>query len=171
MGDIAQPLHTESYGLGANNLTVFYNGYKTNMHAAWDTSIPNNIISLKPTTNITMADSTKFSQKLLQSLKSGGAYYHNVTSWVSSWHIQSADSPYSTYNTSEAITTTFAQESNDYVCSYALSAAGGPDTYNGAEIGGAYSTGAVPIVELSLARAGVRLAAWLNLIFSGETGF
>ena len=31
MGDIAQPLHTEAFGEGANNLTVTFNGYHTNM--------------------------------------------------------------------------------------------------------------------------------------------
>lgn len=171
MGDISQPLHTEAFGRGANNLTVYYNGYQTNMHAAWDTSIPNHIMSLTPTESASMTKSKQFSNQLLQSLQSGGSYAQNVSSWVSSWNIASSSSPYSMLDNIEAITTTFAQESNSYVCEYALSDPNGPNAYNGEEIGGSYSEGAVPIVELSLARAGVRLAAWLNLIFAGETGF
>ena len=31
MGDIAQPLHTEEFGLGGNNLSVTFKGYRTNM--------------------------------------------------------------------------------------------------------------------------------------------
>lgn len=31
MGDIAQPLHTEKFGLGANNISVTFNSYHTNM--------------------------------------------------------------------------------------------------------------------------------------------
>jgi hypothetical protein len=31
MGDIAQPLHTEEFGLGANNISVTFNSYSTNM--------------------------------------------------------------------------------------------------------------------------------------------
>jgi len=100
---------------------------------------------------------------------SSGAYHSNYTSWVSSWNIQS--SRQATFNNTEAITTAFAQESNEYVCTYVLSDPRGPNSYNGAELFGAYTEGAVPIVEISLARAAVRLAAWLNLIFAGKTGF
>jgi len=171
MGDISQPLHTEAFGRGANNLTVTYNGYSTNMHAAWDTSIPNNIMGLTPSKSPSMTVSKQFSEQLLASVQSGGTYAQDVSSWVSAWNINSPSSPYSILNTVEAIATTFAQESNEYVCQYALSDPNGPNAYNGEEIGGTYSTGAVPIVELQLAKAGVRLAAWLNLIFAGETGF
>jgi hypothetical protein len=171
MGDISQPLHTEAFGRGANNLTVYYNGHKTNMHAAWDTSIPNNIMSLTSTQSASMTVSQKFAHQLLQTVQAGGTYAQNVSSWVSAWEINNPSSPYSIINTVEAIATTFAQDSNTYVCQYALSDPNGPNAYNGEEIGGDYSTGAVPIVELSLARAGIRLAAWLNLIFAGKTGF
>ncbi|KAG8852797.1 hypothetical protein FRB91_005900 [Serendipita sp. 411] len=169
MGDIAQPLHTEAFGGGVNNLTVFFKGFKTNMHAAWDTSIPNSILSLEPKANVTMDNSFTLASQLHTAIQSG-PYKDNVSHWISSWHIRSRR-PYSLANSSEAITTTFAQESNDFVCSYALSSPDGPDSYNNQEIGGEYSNGAVPVIELSLARAGVRLAAWLNLIFAGKTGF
>lgn len=111
-----------------------------------------------------------FSSKLHDAISStSGVYHSNYTSWVDSWQIKS--SRQATFNSTEAITTAFAQESNNYVCGYALSDPRGPDAYNGAEISGAYTQGAIPIVEISLARAAVRLAAWLNLIFAGKTGF
>lgn len=169
MGDIAQPLHTEAFGGGVNNLTVFFKGYKTNMHAAWDTSIPNSILSLNPTANITIDNSNEFASQLHQDITSG-PYQGNVSDWISSWHIRSSRH-HNRDNTTEAIVTQFAQESNDFVCSYALSSQDGPDSYNSKEISGSYTDGAVPIVKVTLARAGVRLAAWLNLIYTGKTGF
>lgn len=171
MGDIAQPLHTEEFGGGVNNVSVTFKGFPTNMHAAWDTSIPNSILSLAPNVNITMDNSFDLSSKLHTQITSkSGIYHKNYTHWVTSWHIKSSRRD-ATFNQTESIVTAFAQESNDYVCGYALSDPRGPDSYNGTEIGGTYTEGAVPIIELSLARAGVRLAAWLNLIFAGKTGF
>jgi hypothetical protein len=117
-----------------------------------------------------MDNASTFSVKLYDAISSpSGIYHQNYTNWVSSWNIES--SRHATFNQTEAIALAFAQESNIYVCGYALSDPRGPDSYNGMEIGGAYTQGAVPIVEVSLARAGVRLAAWLNLIFAGTTGF
>jgi hypothetical protein len=117
-----------------------------------------------------MNDASTFSSKLHDAISSSsGAYHNNYTNWVDSWQIKS--SPQATFNRTEAITLAFAQESNTYVCGYALSDPRGPDAYDGTEISGAYTQGAIPIVEISLARAGVRLAAWLNLIFAGKTGF
>ncbi|CCA75521.1 related to nuclease PA3 [Serendipita indica DSM 11827] len=113
MGDIAQPLHTEEWGQGVNNLTVFFKGYKTNMHAAWDTSIPNSMLSLAPTANITMDNSFSLADQLHTAIKSG-EYKQNVTSWVHPWHIK-ARNPYSAENTTEAIATTFAQERTQLV--------------------------------------------------------
>jgi hypothetical protein len=115
-----------------------------------------------------MDKSNEFASQLHQDITSG-PYQGNVSDWISSWHIKS--SKHTKDNTTEAIVTQFAQESNDYVCEYALSSPDGPDSYNGTEISGSYTDGAVPIVKISLARAGVRLAAWLNLIYTGKTGF
>ena len=118
-----------------------------------------------------MDNAFSFSSQLHTQISSSSGLYHtNYTHWVSSWHIKSSRRD-ATFNQTEAITTAFAQESNNYVCGYALSDPNSPNSYNGTEIGGTYAEGAVPIVELSLARAGVRLAAWLNLIFTGKTGF
>lgn len=36
---------------------------------------------------------------------------------------------------------------------------------------GDYYTGATPIIQQQIAKGGVRLAAWLNVIFAGKTGF
>lgn len=83
--------------------------------------------------------------------------------WVKRYDVHSLKS-------TTKITTQFAQESNEYVCDYAM-AASDPASYNGTDVAGKYAEGAKPIVMESIARAGVRLAAWLNLIFEGRTGF
>lgn len=40
VGDIGQPLHCENLDEGGNDVDVTYNGDKTNLHAIWDTQIP-----------------------------------------------------------------------------------------------------------------------------------
>lgn len=40
VGDIGQPLHCENLDLGGNEIDVTYNGDDTNLHAVWDTQIP-----------------------------------------------------------------------------------------------------------------------------------
>lgn len=43
MGDIGQPLHCEGLELGGNDIDVTYDGDSTNLHAIWDTQIPESI--------------------------------------------------------------------------------------------------------------------------------
>jgi hypothetical protein len=56
----------------------------------------------------------------------------------------------------------WAKESNQLVCEYVL--APGLEWVRGNDLGGDYYEGAVGVVELQIARAGVRLAAWVNAI-------
>jgi len=56
----------------------------------------------------------------------------------------------------------WATESNKLVCQYVL--APGLGWVKGNDLGGEYYEGAVDVVELQIARAGVRLAAWVNAI-------
>jgi len=53
----------------------------------------------------------------------------------------------------------WAQDANAFNCQYVLKA----DETN-QELDGAYYTGAVPIIELQLAKGGYRLAAWINAL-------
>ncbi len=43
IGDIGQPLHCENVQSGGNGVTVTYGGASTNLHAVWDTKIPEKI--------------------------------------------------------------------------------------------------------------------------------
>ena len=53
----------------------------------------------------------------------------------------------------------WAQDANAYNCQYVLKA-----NETGQELSGAYYTGAKPIIEIQLAKAGYRLAAWINAL-------
>lgn len=46
----------------------------------------------------------------------------------------------------------------------------GPDTIVGQELAGDYYEKAVPVIELQVAKAGYRLAAWLDLIAEKASG-
>ena len=154
-------MHTEAFGAGVNNITVFFRGYKTNMHAAWDTAIPNAMLGFGPAANITAGDSLGWANNLAAKIN-GGEFKPLVARWLKHHSVKDRKA-------SERAATAWSNESNDEVCNYALLKQ--PDSYNATEIAGAYYEGAKPIIELSVAKAGVRLAAWLNLVFDGQTGF
>jgi hypothetical protein len=61
----------------------------------------------------------------------------------------------------------WVREANAFVCSDVLSS--GVAAVEGADLSSAYYTAAVPIFEEQIARAGYRLAAWLDLIATGTT--
>jgi hypothetical protein len=161
IGDIAQPLHTAGIDLGGNTIRVTFNGFKTNLHAVWDTSIPNSILGLAPNANITLDNSSEFARKLAAAINEG-EYKDSVDSWVETYDVCSLQAI-------EDATLRWADDTNQVVCTYVLK--DGDAAYNNTDVGGAYAVGAHPIVEEALARAGVRLSAWLNLIFAGKTGF
>ena len=43
VGDVGQPLHCENLDVGGNDIHVEYKNRKTNLHAIWDTNIPESI--------------------------------------------------------------------------------------------------------------------------------
>jgi len=154
-------LHTAGIDLGGNTIRVTFNGFKTNLHAVWDTAIPNSIFGLLPTANITFENSFGFASKLAAAINEG-EYKSSVNSWVDKYNVHSEEAI-------EKATLKWADDTNQAVCTYVLK--DGDAAYNNTEVGGEYAVGAYPIVEEALARSGVRLSAWLNLIFTGKTGF
>lgn len=164
LGDIAQPLHTEGFGEGANNITVTFQGYKTNLHAAWDTSIPNAMLGISPPTsaaNITSADFLGWANNLAAKINQG-QYRKDVRRWLRYHSV-------ATRKASERAAAAWAQDGNEEVCHYVMKVPG--NQLNGTEIGGDYYKGATEVVERSIIKGGIRLAGWLNLIFDNRTGF
>ncbi|PWW79754.1 phospholipase C/P1 nuclease [Tuber magnatum] len=154
---LRKKVHTEAFGAGANSILVYFAGKPTNLHAAWDTSIPNKIIN---TTSPTTLESLGWANAIA-SLINVGPYKRRLGSWVHDLDTEG--------NGPENSAAKWAVDSNELVCEYAIDVA--PEEINGTEIAGEYYDGAVPIVIEQIAKGGVRLAGWLNLIFEGKTGF
>ena len=62
----------------------------------------------------------------------------------------------------------WATQANAEVCTTVLK--GGVGAVEMTDLSGAYYTAALPVIQLQFARAGYRLAGWLNLIATGEVG-
>ncbi|KAK1566410.1 S1/P1 nuclease [Colletotrichum navitas] len=148
-GDIGQPLHCENLDVGGNDVTVTFNGTKTNLHAAWDTSIPESIAG-DGSSVLTVAK--PWAATLTKAIKSGQFKAAAAGPWVSS--IDLGDP--------EATALAWAVESNAFVCTVVMPS--GLDAVEGKEIGGAYATSAEPTVSMQIAKQGYRLAKWLDAI-------
>ncbi|KAI9853200.1 MAG: hypothetical protein M1838_000056 [Thelocarpon superellum] len=152
VGDVHQPLHDENLDLGGNDVEVTFGGTKTNLHHIWDTNMLE-----KYTGGSDIQTAQDWASKLTQSIQSGD-YSSQAASWLSGIDV------------TDPITTSmgWASDSNAYVCSTVLP--DGVDVLDGAELDGDYYTSAIPVFELQIAKAGYRLAAWLNLIATGSVG-
>ncbi|KAJ3887417.1 nuclease Le3 [Lentinula edodes] len=144
IGDIGQPLHVEGIERGGNGIHVQCAGNKNNLHSVHDGII----------------------NKLLDD-----EYDGSVIQWVNSLteRIQQLDClrawiklPFGVRQRADCPRT----ESNAYDCSFVW-------TYDSYEDlcsdDNNYYSGAVPIIEMQIAKQGYRLAAWLNVLFDGKT--
>lgn len=113
------------------------------------------------TTSPTLLESLGWANSLAAKVNVG-QFKRDVDNWLRSLDVRSRDGPAKS-------ATKWAQESNKLVCEYVIDE--DPAKINGTEIAGDYYEGAVPIVVEQIAKGGVRLAGWLNLIFEGKTGF
>ncbi|PQE14177.1 nuclease s1 protein [Rutstroemia sp. NJR-2017a BVV2] len=151
VGDIHQPLHDENLDVGGNTISVTYNGATTNLHSIWDTAIPEQYVG-----GYSLADAKSWAATLTTAIKTG-TYKTAKTSWASTADISDP--------VSSAMV--WASDSNAYVCSTVIPK--GVAAVEGVDLSGAYYTSAIPVVELQIAKAGYRLAAWLDLIATGTT--
>lgn len=152
VGDIHQPLHDEALDIGGNTIDVTFGGTSTNLHAVWDTSIPE-----KYAGGYSLADAKAWAATLTTSIKTG-TYKSSAAGWLTGIDLSDA--------VSSAMI--WATDSNAYVCTTVMP--NGVAATEDVDLSGAYYTKALPIVELQVAKAGYRLAAWLNLIATGSTG-
>ncbi|KAJ4467347.1 nuclease Le3 [Lentinula lateritia] len=149
IGDIGQPLHVEGIERGGNGIHVQCAGKKNNLHSVWDDGIIN---------------------KLLDD-EYDGSVIHN---WIvcepgSNFHWESVNAQTvlePSLDETMNCPLVWAKESNAYDCSFVW-------TYDSYEDlcsdDNDYYSGAVPIIEMQIAKQGYRLAAWLNVLFDGKT--
>ncbi|KAF3011526.1 hypothetical protein E8E14_009584 [Neopestalotiopsis sp. 37M] len=151
IGDIHQPLHTEDVLRGGTELWVKWHGHEQDLHRVWDSSILEEMVGNH--------DESPFNRAhdLAESLASEirhGKYTADSKKWLIGMNL---DNPNIT-------TMNWANEVNDYVCTTVLPVR--PKDLKGQPVDGAYAENAEPVIDTLLARAGYRLAAWLNLIAS-----
>ncbi|MCJ1311521.1 hypothetical protein MMC25_005193 [Agyrium rufum] len=157
VGDIHQPLHDENLDLGGNEITVKFNKTSTNLHAVWDTSIPETYAGVSSSLTTAKAYATKLTAAI-----NTGAYASQKSGWLTGM------------TTSDVIgtATVWAKNANANVCTVVIPH--GVSAVEDQELGPTgtlgYYQSAIPTVNLLLAQAGYRLAAWLNLIATGTTG-
>ncbi|OAL01530.1 phospholipase C/P1 nuclease [Phaeosphaeriaceae sp. SRC1lsM3a] len=145
LGDVHQPLHASGRAAGGNFYKVKFGGHATELHAVWDGYIPYyaaNVSSPFSTTSI-----APFFADLVDRIRQDG-FYEAPYMWL-----KCADP-----STPEACASGWAAESNRLTCDYVYKYA-----RNETDLGTTgYAFGAVPIVELRIAKAALRLGTWLN---------
>ncbi|KAI0476185.1 putative nuclease S1 precursor [Xylariaceae sp. FL0804] len=149
VGDVHQPLHAEDVARGGNGIRVRWEDSELNLHHVWDTSMAEKMlggIHRKP-----YEAAHKWAANLTEEIKSG-KYQVPSKSWTDGMILEN---PIET-------SMIWARESNSYVCSHVLPE--GPDAIVGQELSGEYFERAAPVIEAQVAKAGYRLASWLDLI-------
>jgi S1/P1 Nuclease len=134
---------------GGNGIKVTFDGTDVNLHHVWDTNIPEKLVG-----GYSLVDAQNWASQLSQSIKAG-PYKSQAASWIQGIDI--------TDGVSSSLI--WAKEANAYVCLTVMPK--GKAAVEGQELGTTYYETAVPVVELQIARAGYRLAAWFNFIASG----
>ncbi|KAI0447573.1 nuclease S1 precursor [Xylaria telfairii] len=149
VGDIGQPLHCEALDVGGNDIDVVYDGDDTNLHAIWDSNIPESISG-----GSSMATAKTWATTLTTAINTG-EYKSQASSWLTGLSVATAA-------TRQATALQWATEANAYVCSTVLK--GGISAVENKELSGAYTTTADPVVKLQIAKQGYRLAKYLDAI-------
>ncbi|PFH59435.1 hypothetical protein XA68_12312 [Ophiocordyceps unilateralis] len=147
VGDLHQPLHNEDVEKGGNGIYVLWDGKEFNLHHVWDTSIAEKWIGAH--TGIDEAE--KWANQLVLAI-TDGKFSDERKAWLD--HLDFSD-PIET-------AMAWSREANAFVCTHVL-----PDGVEGVrdrELGGRYFDKAGPVIERQVARAGYRMAAWLDAI-------
>ncbi|KAI1824380.1 putative nuclease S1 precursor [Xylaria intraflava] len=155
VGDIHQPLHAENVAYGGNGIHVNWEGREFNLHHVWDSSIAEKMLG--GNRRKIYDNAFRWAAYLTDEIKAG-KYLTASASWADGLLL---DDPIAT-------SMVWANESNAYVCSHVLPE--GPKAIIGQELAGKYFENAAPVIELQVAKAGYRLAAWLDLITESISG-
>ncbi|CAK7274499.1 hypothetical protein SEPCBS57363_006196 [Sporothrix epigloea] len=154
VSDLHQPLHTEDVAKGGNGIHVKFDNRYFNLHHVWDTSIVEKIVG--GVRGSPYGAAQQFANKLVDDIRTG-KFQAESKSWLDGISLDDI----------EGTALVWARESNAYVCTHVLPQ--GPRAIAGQELGSSYYDDAAPVVEIQIARAGFRLAAWLDLLFAEIT--
>ena len=142
IGDITQPLHDEAEAVGGNDIKVTWQSEDTNLHSCWDTQMVEKAAGGDNSTGTLKS----FSETLIARIDSG-SYSSEKDGWLSCANPKTASN----------CALSWAQDANAYNCQYVLKV-----DESGQELDGDYYTGAEPIIELQIAKAGYRLGTYIN---------
>lgn len=146
LGDLHQPLHLENLAVGGNGINVTFDGVKTNLHSVWDYSLPEKLIG-----NFTLEKAHDWAAVLTREIKFG-KYKKESKAWTRGM------------NPAKPIDSAmiWAVDGNALMCSAVLPH--GAEAVANKELSGAYYRSTIPVVQKQIAKAGFRLAAWLDRI-------
>ncbi|KAL5373601.1 hypothetical protein DPSP01_012600 [Paraphaeosphaeria sporulosa] len=151
LGDINQPLHASGRAAGGNFFRVKFGNASTELHAVWDHYLPYTAAAAThPFSNQTIAP---FFEGLVSRIRKD-LFWEAPYMWLAC----------SDPSTPVECATRWARESNKWTCDYVYSRVNA--TSDLAEDG--YAAGGVPIVELQISKAALRLATWLNKLVGEE---
>ncbi|KAF8832864.1 hypothetical protein HHX47_DHR1001932 [Lentinula edodes] len=186
IGDIGQPLHVEGIERGGNGIHVQCAGKNNNLHSVWDDGIINKLLDDKYDGSVIQWVNSLTERIQVREIPSTlstvpriidfytGEYQTSASNWIvcepgSNFHWESVDAQTvlePSLDDTLNCPLVWAKESNAYDCSFVW-------TYDSYEDlcsdDNDYYSGAVPIIELQIAKQGYRLAAWLNVLFDGKT--
>jgi len=150
-GDIHQPLHCGfTSDEGGNTLKGTFEGSSTNLHSVWDTGI----LTKRMAANFG-ANQTTYANYLLNQIRTDWAPL--AKQWV---ECESTGSPYG------ACSEEWGNESTKLSCEYSyVEADGTTHITNNFVLGDPYYERNYPIVDMQLAKAGVRMAYVMNQIW------
>ena len=150
LGDITQPLHDEALAIGGNKINVTWNGVVRNLHGCWDDEMPNRLAGWSgPGSGTSAAEVIAALAASLDEMIWNGTFSRpEVEQWTD------CVDP----NAPEHCALQWARDANHWVCTYVLLDA----DIRGKELNGTYFEGAKRIIQVQLAKGGVRLAHYLN---------
>jgi hypothetical protein len=123
---------------GGNGIHVTFEGKPTNLHAAWDTNMPEKLVG-----GYSLIDAQNWAVTLNNAIKVG-EYQSEAASWLIGTDIKDPIS-------SAMI---WAKQANTYVCSTVMPK--GPAVLNNTALDHTYYTAAIPVIQVQIARAGYR---------------
>lgn len=159
---------------GGNGIHVLFDGRKSNLHHVWDTSIAEKLVGGVRRRGGPFEEAKKWADELTREIE-GGKFAEHRIDWLRAANLSDV----------KGTAMAWAIEGNAHVCTtgefnlvvycgrgqrltvpFFSVLPEGPEAIRGQELGGAYYEAAAPVVEVQVARAGYRLAAWLDLIVS-----
>lgn len=138
LGDITQPLHDEAFEVGGNDVDVTFNGDDTNLHASWDTSIPEQYRG-----GYQLSDAQSWANDIVSAIDNG-QYSSQKSAWVKGLNVSNP----------VASAMIWAKDANAFVCSKVMP--NGVQPLENNDLYPDYYNSVVSTVELQIAKGGYR---------------